>query len=163
MIGIFNIVIGMKPLEDNFANNAIKHGIAGINVEDTRIELNGDYKCGANGRPSQTGLGDNYDPSKANQHSDTGRFPANLILGNSDEITKEFPNTGKGNGKGVYCYAGREYNNKDTSMFNGDKPQAPSNFNDSGSASRFFKRISEFVMVEEQEQKGEKQYEKGKV
>ena len=26
-------------------------------------------------------------------------------------------------------------------MFNGDKPQAPSNFNDSGNASRFFKSI----------------------
>ena len=39
-----------------------------------------------------------------------------------------------------YVYAGREYNNnKDTSMFNGDKPQAPSNYNDEGSASRYFK------------------------
>jgi site-specific DNA-methyltransferase (adenine-specific) len=49
-----------------------------------------------------------------------------------------FPNTGKGNGKGAYNYAGTEYDNKETSIFNGDKPQAPSNFNDSGSASRFF-------------------------
>lgn len=37
-----------------------------------------------------------------------------------------------------YVYAGREYNNKDTSMFNGDKPQAPSNYADDGSASRYF-------------------------
>jgi len=52
-----------------------------------------------------------------------------------------FPESGKGNGKGAYSYAGREYDNKDTSMFNGDKPQAYSNFNDSGNASRFFKSI----------------------
>ena len=37
-----------------------------------------------------------------------------------------------------YVYAGREYNNKDTSMFNGDRPQAPSNYNDDGSAARYF-------------------------
>lgn len=37
-----------------------------------------------------------------------------------------------------YVYAGREYNNKDSSMFNGDKPQAPSNYNDEGSAARYF-------------------------
>lgn len=72
----------------------------------------------------------------------TGRFPANTILTydktNRDEVCGGFPNTGKGNGKAPYSYAGREYNNKDTSMFNGDKPQAPSNYNDSGSASRYF-------------------------
>lgn len=58
-----------------------------------------------------------------------------------EEVRECFPDTGKGNGKGVYNYAGREYDNQGTSMFNGDKPQAPSNFNDSGSASRFFKSI----------------------
>ena len=59
----------------------------------------------------------------------------------SEEVRECFPDAGKGNGKGAYNYAGREYDNKDTSMFNGDKPQAPSNFNDSGNASRFFKSI----------------------
>ena len=49
-----------------------------------------------------------------------------------------FPNTGSGNGGAPYAYSGREYNNREHSLFNGDKPQAPSNFNDSGSASRFF-------------------------
>ncbi|OQB01609.1 MAG: Modification methylase DpnIIB [Parcubacteria group bacterium ADurb.Bin216] len=67
-----------------------------------------------------------------------GRFPANLIHDGSDEVVELFPNTGKGNGGNPYSYKGKEYDNKDTSMFNGDKPQAPSNFNDSGSASRFF-------------------------
>ena len=59
----------------------------------------------------------------------------------SEEVRECFPETWKGNGKGAYNYAGKEYDNKDTSMFNGDKPQAPSNFNDSGNASRFFKSI----------------------
>lgn len=66
-----------------------------------------------------------------------GRFPANVMHDGSEEVLSGFPNTGQGNGN-PYSYAGREYNNKDTSMFNGDKPQAPSNYNDMGSAARFF-------------------------
>lgn len=80
------IVVAMKPLDGTFAENAQKHGVAGLNIDAGRIPLNGDYKCGANGRPSQTGLGDNYDPSKANQHSEVGRWPANVIL---DEVAAE--------------------------------------------------------------------------
>ena len=64
-----------------------------------------------------------------------GRFPANVILtyddSDFDEVCGGMPNVGSGNG-------GREYNNKDTSMFNGDKPQSPSNYNDTGSAARYF-------------------------
>lgn len=74
------IIIGMKPLDGTFAGNALKHGVAGLNIDGSRIDLDGDYKCGANGRPSQTGLGDNYDPAKANQSSEIGRWPSNVIL-----------------------------------------------------------------------------------
>ena len=54
-----------------------------------------------------------------------------------DEVVSLFPSVGEGNGN-PYNYSGITYDNKNTSMFNGDKPQAPSNYNDSGSASRFF-------------------------
>ena len=50
----------------------------------------------------------------------------------------EFPNAGKGNNGKPFNYSGTEYNNKDTSLFNGDKPEAPSNYNDTGTAARFF-------------------------
>ena len=50
----------------------------------------------------------------------------------------EFPNAGKGNNGKPFNYSGTEYNNKDTSLFNGDKPEAPSNYNDNGTAARFF-------------------------
>jgi site-specific DNA-methyltransferase (adenine-specific) len=66
-----------------------------------------------------------------------GRFPANVIHDGSEEVVSLFPSVGKGNGN-PYNYSGVTYDNKNTSMFNGDKPQAPSNYNDSGSASRFF-------------------------
>ena len=57
---------------------------------------------------------------------------------NYDEVCGGFPNSGSGNNKEPYNYAGKEYDNKETSMFNGDKPQSPSNYNDNGSASRYF-------------------------
>ena len=58
--------------------------------------------------------------------SPDGRFPANIILECCcDEVIK-------GDKGKPFNYKGKEYNNKDTSMFNGDKPEAPSNYNDKG-------------------------------
>jgi site-specific DNA-methyltransferase (adenine-specific) len=79
-----------------------------------------------------------YSMMKPKNYNPPGRWPANFIHDGSDEVVGLFPMTGKGNGGEPYNYAGKEYNNKDSSMFNGDKPQAPSNFNDNGSAARFF-------------------------
>jgi len=90
------IIVAMKPLDGTFAENALKHGVAGLNVDGCRVQLEGDYKCGANGRPSQTGLGDNYDPGKANQHSEQGRWPANVIHDGSEEVVGLFPVTTSG-------------------------------------------------------------------
>lgn len=85
------ITVARKPLIGTVAENVLQHGTGAINVDGCRIPLNGDYKCGANGRPSQTGLGDNYDAEKANQHSEVGRWPANFIHDGSDEVLQCFP------------------------------------------------------------------------
>lgn len=85
------ICLARKPLIGTVAANVVAHGTGGLNIDGCRVELNGDYKCRANGRPSQTGLGDNYDPAKANQPDTIGRFPANLIHDGSDEVESLFP------------------------------------------------------------------------
>lgn len=75
------ICVARKPLsEKTIAENILKWGTGGINIDGCRIELNGDYKSKANGRPSLTGLDDNYNPSSANQSDTQGRFPANVIF-----------------------------------------------------------------------------------
>jgi site-specific DNA-methyltransferase (adenine-specific) len=74
------IIIAMKPIDENYVNNAEKWGIAGLNIDDCRIELNGDYKSKANGRPSLTGLDDNYKKEEANKPDTKGRWPGNVIL-----------------------------------------------------------------------------------
>jgi hypothetical protein len=86
------IVLARKPLQEStVAGNVTKHGTGAINIDGCRVELNGDYKSKANGRPSQTGLGDNYDPEKANKPDTVGRWPANVIHDGSDEVLQFFP------------------------------------------------------------------------
>ena len=137
------IVLARKPIsEKTIAKNVLKHRTGGINIDGTRVEIDGKDDRSAGNRTKTFGI--HKEPVSGGEGSPgyvpnkKGRFPANFIHDGSEEVVELFPNTGKGNGNGVYNYSGKEYNNKDTSMFNGDKPQAPSNFNDSGSAARFF-------------------------
>lgn len=87
------ITVARKPLIGTVAENVLKHGTGAINVNGCRVELNGDYKSKPNGRPSQTGLSDNYDPLKANQPDTVGRWPANLIHDGSDDVLDIFPDS----------------------------------------------------------------------
>jgi DNA modification methylase len=131
-------VLARKPIEGTVANNVLKHGTGGLNIDGTRVSMVGnDKKVGGFGN-GKIGFGGGDAKGVEWQEQTTGRFPANLIHDGSDEVEAVFPQTGKGNNGKPFNYGGREYDNKDTSMFNGDKPQAPSNRNDSGSASRFF-------------------------
>lgn len=81
------IIMIRKPPEGSIADNVLNHGVGGINIDATRIPLDGDYKSKPNGRPSLTGLGDNYDPKRANKPDDVGRWPANILL--DDKAAKE--------------------------------------------------------------------------
>lgn len=86
------ICLARKPLsEKSIAANVLKHGTGALNVDRCRIDLGGDYKCKSNGRPSQTGLGDNYDPTTANMPDTVGRWPANVITDGSGEVVAAFP------------------------------------------------------------------------
>ena len=125
--------LARKPFsEKTVAANVLKWGTGGINIDGCRVELDGDYKSKPNGRPSQTGLGNNYNPSEANQPDTQGRFPANLIHDGSQQVLELFPETkpsriGKPRGtkkKGLFA----------NSKFN----KVGQEHNDSGSAARFF-------------------------
>jgi len=132
------ITVARKPLSENtVAANVLKYGTGGINIDESRVDLNGTKKT-SGGCAGSTALHNGGITERAKVDDSVGRFPANLIHDGSEEVTELFPKTGSGNNKGVYSYAGNEYDNKDTSMFNGDKPQSPSNYNDEGSAARFF-------------------------
>lgn len=149
------IIVARKPLCGTVADNVMTYGVGGINIDECRIP----YEDTAN--PATNPLYRKENGYKIKHGTDTnsssyvlkkedgdmninalGRFPSNVILtyddSDYDEVCGGFPDSGSGNGGTPYNYSGKEYHNKDTSMFNGDKPQAPSNYNDSGSASRYF-------------------------
>ena len=137
------ICLARKPLsEKSVAENVLKYGTGGINIDGCRVATDDEISNHNRSAKSATSKGKFGDSKEQETHQTDGqkigRFPANVIHDGSDEVLEGFPNTGNGNGGKPYNYSGKEYDNKETSMFNGDKPQAPSNFNDSGSASRFF-------------------------
>lgn len=130
------ITVARKPLsEKTVAANVLKWGVGCINIDGCRVPLNGDYKSKANGRPSQTGLGDNYDPEQANQADTTGRFPANLIHDGSDEVLEVFPDS-DGQKASVTGKEPSANTNNVYGDFNGRPPTQPRG--DKGSAARFF-------------------------
>lgn len=150
------IVIARKPFEGSMIDNMLNNNVGGFNIDDCRIPLTNNkdketylFNMDCNNRMKSYDDGEKHNRyeggwkvRKGEREIPEGRFPANVILtyddDNYDEVCGGFPQSGTGNNKEPYNYAGKEYNNKDTSMFNGDKPQAPSNYNDTGSASRYF-------------------------
>ena len=76
------IIVARKPLKDSLVNNIIENGVGGINIDECRVELNGDKKT----RGGYKTRGDNISHLKfrANQvnkeDNSKGRFPSNTIL-----------------------------------------------------------------------------------
>ena len=128
------IVMARKPLsEKTVVDNVLEWGTGGINIDDSRIPLNGDYKSKANGRPSLTGLGDNYDSEKANTPDTIGRFPANIIF---DEEAGKILDEQSGYSECNTTSVG--YTDGHDEFFKGLKNSVTVRHNDSGGASRFF-------------------------
>jgi site-specific DNA-methyltransferase (adenine-specific) len=127
------ITVARKPLaEKTVAENCLKWGTGGINIDGCRVEGNwGGSPKRTNSPESKQVYGD-YGKIESEQ-STLGRFPANLIHDGSDEVVSLFPNTKstqtqfkvKGRSGGIL---GKEGADRDYM----------GGFNDSGSASRFF-------------------------
>jgi DNA modification methylase len=126
------IVVARKPLsEKSVAENVLKWGTGGINIDECRVETDEVRKGGAT---TNGNLG--WKPSK--EIYTNGRFPANFIHDGSDEVVELFPDkTGQLAGTtGKEPSASKKnaiYN--DYSMVEG-KPSQPKD--QLGSASRFF-------------------------
>lgn len=131
------ICVARKPLAKGHtvAANVLAFGTGAINVDGCRVELNGDYKCKANGRPSQTGLDDKYDPAAANQPDTVGRWPANLIHDGSAEVVALFPAQAGASAP----VRGTEASAASVGRVTGERERVAGAFHgDSGSAARFF-------------------------
>jgi len=85
MIGTLHIVLAMKPLEGNFTQNALKHGVAGLNIDGSRISgPKGDGVWGTSNKTINQDRKFNASPTMGEYRSEAhagGRWPSNVLLG----------------------------------------------------------------------------------
>ena len=132
------ICMARKPLaEKTVAQNVLKYGTGGINIDESRVEAGEDHIKNATRHTNKIYRGGFNDSPINSNASPLGRFPANLIHDNSDEVRECFPESKTGSIK--------PYISKDEGMFGmmKGKEHYNSHEGDSGNASRFFKSITE--------------------
>lgn len=130
--------LARKPIsETNIAENVLRWGTGGINIDECRIGTDGARNNGSN--PDKDGYSKNdiYGKYKATEKViyNIGRFPANFVHDGSDEVLNCFPETSAPGGypKGTFekdsnCYG----------KFNGITREERFTFDNGGPASRFF-------------------------
>jgi len=97
------VIVAMNPLDGTFAQNALKHGVAGINVDGCRVGTDTGRGERYGGNPPGGGPrcwnGEEYKQESA-WEVPQGRWPANLIHDGSEEVVALFPaNAGAQGGK----------------------------------------------------------------
>lgn len=132
------IIVARKPFKGSLVDNVIKYGVGGINIDECRIDYNGEIP-NIGGRAKHTrGDGYGFKPLEENCVANTsGRFPANTILTydetDYEEVCGGFPvtkPTKKHNGDGKLL---------DTRNMGWGFKRMPSKIEDNGgSASRYF-------------------------
>ena len=137
------ILLCRKPLIGTLAENVLKHGVGGLNIDGCRVGTDSVGWGGAQGGsadPTQS-QGRNYRLAAGEPRPVEGRWPANVIHDGSEEVEAafaQFPINPAGHKKAPNSPA----NPKATSIFNigvGDQGYGNFRYGDKGhSASRFF-------------------------
>ena len=130
------ICLARKPISENtIAENVLKWGTGGINIDGCRVEHNGELKAGMwKTNDGEFGQKEGWNSHKNKDHfydPTGGRFPANVIHDGSEEVLERFPystsgamdSISKGKNYGIY------------GKYNGKHVTADAS---EGSASRFF-------------------------
>lgn len=122
-------VLARKPIEGNVAQNCLKYGVGGLNIDGTRVGVENIQVNRHSGYNSNSLVESTKGKWKGESEQVTGRFPANLIHDNSDEVRECFPETKSGKMKSGVAkhshWSDNSFDNNET-------------YGDSGSAARFF-------------------------
>jgi len=132
------ICMARKPLsEKTVAENVLKYGTGGINIDGSRVE--GEIKQQVGGWHHEHTINDDgWNGGEQGQKQPQGRFPANLIHDNSEEVRDCFPETKGDNANRKPRISGKAVN----TFGMGEGHITPEHTRiDSGNASRFFKSI----------------------
>jgi site-specific DNA-methyltransferase (adenine-specific) len=87
------IVLARKPVEGTIADNVLIYGTGAINIDDSRIDTNGEkLDVGGRGKHNR-GEGYGFQPMGDYEIPEgQGRYPANTILAADEEVAALFPN-----------------------------------------------------------------------
>ena len=122
-------VLARKPIEGNVAQNCLKHGVGGLNIDGSRVGVGADKTKAPTKRNNSASWFTTSDKTNLGGNDYVGRFPANLIHDGSDEVLEVFPDSKSTGGTGKITL------DSNTNLGGGNNYF---NFGDSGSASRFF-------------------------
>ena len=135
------VLVAMKPLDGTFAANALRHGVAGLNIDGSRVGTEGggtacnnrDGNGNCKGHPTANGSLGGGVMRHGPQGAVSGRWPANVLHDGSAEVLAGFPVTGLSSGGRAGHTAA--YQGGFKQEYYGDtKP----GYGDTGSAARFF-------------------------
>lgn len=153
------IILGMRPCDGTFAENALEHGVAGLNIDGSRIELRGieEHKHPSKRKP-QTGVygggwADDKNAKDLVRYDSAGRWPANVLL--DEDSAQLFPDapgqladasTNPDSRRHQNCYGTLKRGSQEASANRRYAESGATNFAalpgarrlDSGSAARFF-------------------------
>lgn len=138
------IIVARKPFKGSVVDNIIKYRVGGLNIDECRVKFEntqnpatnplfrkqGGYKLPEKGQLSNGAIP--FSSSK-NDVNELGRFPTNVITDGSEEVAKGMPNTTST--PRTPTTGGTGGIGKVTNFQRGSET---SNFNDSGSAMRYF-------------------------
>ena len=127
------IIMARKPVEGTVADNMLKYGVGGINIDECRV---GDETVSIHNAPVGTFAGGEHEcGNDTNSYRNSqARFPANVITDGSDEVKANMPNTNGGNRNN---FATRK---EDNSSYGGKAGtiNTRNEHDDEGSACRYF-------------------------
>ena len=133
------ICLAMNPLDGTYAQNALEHGVAGLNVDGGRVAASGVPVFSTDGgrKFEQT----HTQPERRTKQvgtSDQGRWPANILHDGSEEVLAGFPSAGGGK------FSRNSDSGRTAISTRAHNPRPPNttgsvcNYGDSGTAARFF-------------------------
>tara|TARA_R110000822_G_scaffold131467_1_gene268462 strand:+ start:99 stop:1388 length:1290 start_codon:yes stop_codon:yes gene_type:complete len=127
------ITVARKPIQGKVADNVLKHGTGGINIDACRIVIDkNDINLRENATHSKsTFFKSSYHEITNKLNKEIGRFPANFIHDGSEEILQIFPQS-KFNSSGAI-------RKKEKGIFGlGGDGGVNTQYNDQGTNARFF-------------------------
>lgn len=142
------IVMAMKANDGSYADNALKHGVAGINIDACRTPIKGkdDYGRSATNAKGTVFAHDGFEGKSFKLHerkqqtSPLGRYPKNFLHDGSQLVLNLFPEgrssggggreTGERGGKGNFWGQGKLSHDGSNSVYH-----------DKGSAARFYPEL----------------------